>query len=373
MNIREEAIELMHSELSNFSFSQERKEKMENKRKEFKEYFNEDKLKKLQKEDYFAGLGKKKGCLAYELEWGTKELGSIKGGSKYKYGYEADFDKIKTLLNELISFQNKYEDFYSEDGQLSEKLQNICKQAKKINGFKTGRTVLPKLLSIYYPNVFLPVFNDADYFLSEILDNYVPDKTGLELYLENNCWLLKAKNELDKISEEEINTFSGYKYMVFLYHCFPKEKRETNISSKKRLDDVFEEQEFEALEVQHYQTLIHRNFTKLFPNLEYFEEEIQKPKSGQYDTQTIGIMDFLTIEKETKDFVVIELKRKASDKTVGQLARYMGWVKDELCTNEQNVKGIIIAEKGDNYLDFALKVFSNVQFKKLELNLKIID
>ena len=136
---------------------------------------------------------------------------------------------------------------------------------------------------------------------------------------------------------------------------------------------MVEEPEFEALEVQHYQTLIHRNFAKLFPDLEYFEEETQKPKNGQYDTQSVGIMDFLAVEKRSRDFVVIELKRRASDKTVGQLARYMGWVKDELCINEQNVKGIIIAEKGDNYLDFALRVFPKVQFKKLELDLKIID
>lgn len=42
-------------------------------------------------------------------------------------------------------------------------------------------------------------------------------------------------------------------------------------------------------------------------------------------------MDFLAVERETGDFYVIELKRRASDKTIGQLARYMGWVQDELC------------------------------------------
>jgi len=41
-------------------------------------------------------------------------------------------------------------------------------------------------------------------------------------------------------------------------------------------------------------------------------------------------MDFLAVERETGDFYFIELKRRASNKTIVQLARYMGWVQDEL-------------------------------------------
>ena len=85
-------------------------------------------------------------------------------------------------------------------------------------------------------------------------------------------------------------------------------------------------------------------------DLIYEEGEL---KSKQYKTG-IGIIDILAIDKKTKSYVVIELKRnQTSDDTVGQLMRYMGWVKRHL--KDDNVKGIIIAGKYDKKLDYALE------------------
>ena len=48
--------------------------------------------------------------------------------------------------------------------------------------------------------------------------------------------------------------------------------------------------------------------------------------SQQYKTD-IGSIDILAKDKESKSFVVIELKKnQTSDDTIGQLARYMGWI-----------------------------------------------
>lgn len=99
-----------------------------------------------------------------------------------------------------------------------------------------------------------------------------------------------------------------------MYHVFPKEKASLEAVAPE-LENV-EEQHFEALEVQHYQSLLHRNFNKLFPTLKYFDEEEQIPKNGQYDTQTVGIMDMLCVD-DKGNFVVIEIKRQATDKTIG--------------------------------------------------------
>ena len=53
-------------------------------------------------------------------------------------------------------------------------------------------------------------------------------------------------------------------------------------------------------------------------------------KSQQYRTD-IGPIDILAREKNTNNYVVIELKRnQTSDSTVGQIARYMGWVEEHL-------------------------------------------
>jgi len=91
--------------------------------------------------------------------------------------------------------------------------------------------------------------------------------------------------------------------------------------------------------------------------------------SQQYRTD-IGAIDILARDKEgTKDYVVIELKKnQTSDDTVGQLARYMGWIKEN---KGGNVKGVIIAGKYDRKLDFALKVLQNIEVFLYQVDFKL--
>lgn len=360
--INEEAIEQLISRLDNFVWSEKDSQECEVVRQQFLETYNKDRIDNLTKEDYFAGLGRKKGCMAYDLEWGTRILGSIKGGSKFKYGYETDFPKIKSLIQKISSIDSK--NVYQPDGTFSKDLIQIAKLSKEINGFKTGRTVIPKLLSIYYPDIFLPIFNDQDHFLSKLLLSGVDtENTGLDLYLEYNFKLLKVKEKLEEVTSR---TFKNIEFASLLYQTFPKELIEAESEPKT----ITEEQQFEALEVQHYQSLLHRNFHCLFPKLKYFDEVEQIPKNGQYDTQTVGIMDILAVD-EKGNFVVIEFKRQATDKTIGQILRYMGWTQEELCKDGQKVSGIIVAERKDIQLEFALKVIPNVKFMKLGLSITL--
>jgi len=66
----------------------------------------------------------------------------------------------------------------------------------------------------------------------------------------------------------------------------------------------------------------------------------------QYQTDT-GPLDILAISKDKKTLLVVELKKGAtSDKVVGQILRYMGYVQDVLANSDQTVKGAIIALEG---------------------------
>lgn len=366
MVISEESLEQLMQKLDSFVWTEKNNLEVNMLRDDFRKFYNTEKINNLSKEDYFAGLGKKHGCLAYDLEWGTRKLGSIKGGSKYKYGYESDFEKIKSLLQKLVSID--YPNSYNSDGSLSEEIKSIVALSQEINGFKTGRTVLPKMLSIYYPEVFLPIFNDQDHFLQEFLPNdNSSENAGLELYLGNNYKLVKIKEKLEDLTNRK---FDSFEFMSLLYHAFPKQ----NDTLKKEIseNEPIEEKYFEALEVQHYQTLLHRNFNQLFPTLKYFDEEEQIPKNGQYDTQTVGIMDILCVDNKG-NFVVIEIKRQGTDRTIGQILRYMGWTKEELCKDGQKVYGIIVAERKDIYLEFALKMIANVKFMKLGLSISLVE
>ncbi|NOU18854.1 MAG: DUF91 domain-containing protein [Bacteroidales bacterium] len=363
--INEESIEKIIQKLDSFVWTDKDKEERNNLIQQFQATYNKDRIENLTKEDYFAGLGRKKGCIAYDLEWGTRILGSIKGGSKYKYGYESDFFKIKSLIQRVTFIDGK--NAYQPDGLFSKGLEEIAKLSKEINGFKTGRTVLPKLLSIYYPDTFLPIFNDQDHFLAILLTGGIDtENTGLKLYLEYNFKLIKVKERLEEIANR---IFDNFEFYHLLYQTFPKEHKEPN-EVATTVKELVEEQKFEALEVQHYQSLLHRNFNRLFPKLKYFDDEEQIPKNGQYDTQTVGIMDILAVD-DKGNFIIIEIKRQATDKTIGQILRYMGWTQEELCKDGQKVSGLIVAERKDTHLEFALKVIPIVKFMKLGLTITL--
>jgi len=338
-------------------------------REKFVKEFDNNRIISMKQEDYFLGHGKKQGCMSYELEWGTVNLGSIKGGSKYKYGYESDFVKIMNVIKKIVSLKSIKS--YASNGTLTPELLEIVNLSKDINGFKTGRTVLPKLLSLYYPKIFMSIFNDQDFFLSKLVSNIIEtEKVGLELYLEINFILLQFKLKLEE--RLLIKNLDNYIFSDMLYNAFPDRKQTQNNNVSNISNNQNEIQQFEALEVQHYQTLLHRNFRILFPYLKYFDEEEQAKRNGQYDTQTVGILDILAIDNND-NFVVIEIKRKASDQTIGQIMRYMGWVQEELCQHDQSVSGIIIAEKKDTYLDFALKKAPFIKFIRMDLNISLIE
>jgi len=63
----------------------------------------------------------------------------------------------------------------------------------------------------------------------------------------------------------------------------------------------------------------------------------------------------LAVDNRTNDFVVIELKRgQTSDETVGQVLRYIGWVKANRAEQDQNVRGVIICKEIDDALRYAV-------------------
>jgi RecB family endonuclease NucS len=75
-----------------------------------------------------------------------------------------------------------------------------------------------------------------------------------------------------------------------------------------------------------------------------------------------------------RDFVVIETKKgKESDKVVGQIQRYMGWINRNLAKNGKSVRGIIIVNEFDEWLDYAVSVNDNVQLKYYEVKFVVRD
>jgi restriction system protein len=91
----------------------------------------------------------------------------------------------------------------------------------------------------------------------------------------------------------------------------------------------------------------------------------------QYETDT-GRIDVLAISKDRREILVVELKKgRVSDTVVGQIQRYMGYVKEELAEEGQAVKGVIIALEDDIRLRRALSVAPNIEFYRYKVRFEL--
>mgnify|MGYP001573065982 CR=1 FL=1 len=93
----------------------------------------------------------------------------------------------------------------------------------------------------------------------------------------------------------------------------------------------------------------------------------------QYYTDDAGYIDILA-KDESGNFVVIELKKgRKNDEVIGQVLRYVGWVRKNLAKNEQ-VRGLVIVREKDIKLEYALKEISDkVQVKRYSVTFKLQD
>lgn len=95
-------------------------------------------------------------------------------------------------------------------------------------------------------------------------------------------------------------------------------------------------------------------------------------KTGELYNTPIGQIDILYCNEKTGDFLVIELKRtsETSDDAVGQIARYIGWVQENLA-RQSNVQGIIIAQSASEELKYAVKAMKDCTFATYEVEFNI--
>jgi len=92
-------------------------------------------------------------------------------------------------------------------------------------------------------------------------------------------------------------------------------------------------------------------------------------RGKEYPT-AVGPIDILTVD-ENGDFYIFETKlSKGMDRALGQLLRYMGWIKVNLA-KDKNVYGIIVANKMDEKIKYAVEVTPNVSLCEYEMKFDI--
>jgi len=87
-----------------------------------------------------------------------------------------------------------------------------------------------------------------------------------------------------------------------------------------------------------------------------------------------GYIDILA--KDSKgNFIIFELKKgRKNDEVIGQILRYIGWVRKNLVTKGENVRGIIVVGKENKRLELALsEVKGKVSAKIYKITFKLED
>jgi restriction system protein len=127
-----------------------------------------------------------------------------------------------------------------------------------------------------------------------------------------------------------------------------------------------------ALE-KHLQAFLVSNWDKTLLAKEYkIVQEGGENIGVEYDTDN-GRIDILAIRKDGTELLVIELKRgRASDRVVGQILNYMGYISSQVAEEKQSVRGCIIALEDDQKIKNAIAMVPSVDFYRYEMDFKLL-
>ncbi|MFZ2656632.1 MAG: endonuclease NucS domain-containing protein [Victivallales bacterium] len=111
-----------------------------------------------------------------------------------------------------------------------------------------------------------------------------------------------------------------------------------------------------------------KNLHMIEPGLKLYEEDdisgLEYNAGGRY-------IDILAVDS-SNNYVVIELKvSRGYDRVVGQILRYVNWVKGNLADSKQKVRGIIIGRKITEDLVLASKNLNEISLFEYELSIKL--
>jgi restriction system protein len=137
-------------------------------------------------------------------------------------------------------------------------------------------------------------------------------------------------------------------------------------------DPVIEDPVAFAME-KHLEDFLVKNWaqTELAQAYKIYEEDGELV--GQQYSTDAGPIDILAVSRDGQRLLVVELKRgRASDVVVGQILRYMGYVKEQIAEPNQIVEGAIIALDDDQKVRWALLAVPGITFYRYQMTFKLI-
>jgi len=213
----------------------------------------------------------------------------------------------------------------------------------------------------------------GSYYVGEVISDYsyapntnLPHRRSVKwfpIFIERTAMTQEFKNSSGSIGT--ISTITQYAEEI--ERLLGNVRPPTIVSNDVTVEDP---SEF-ALE-KHLEDFLVKNWkqTELGKEFDIFEED--GILLGQQYPSDTGPIDILAVSKDKKTLLVVELKKgRASDNVVGQIQRYMGYVKEELAESNQEVRGIIIALEDDLRIKRALSVTTNIEFYRYQVSFKL--
>jgi len=279
----------------------------------------------------------------------------------------ANFDINQDLKNRLPddwrNFNKEFIPYWMEQHPTKTKIAAglACGMLWTISkGIKNGDLILS-------PN------GQGSYLIGEVLDSYSYHPNTNLPHRRTVKWLDVTIDRADMSQELQYSTGSTgtvsniSKYANEIEKLIGGFKINTIVSTDTTIEDptVF------ALEKYLEEFLVTNwNSTELGKQYDIYQEDGEKV--GQQYQKDTGNIDILAISKDKKEILVVELKKgRASDNVVGQIQRYMGYVKEELAEDNQIVKGVIIALEDDLRIRRALSVTTNIEFYRYQVSFKL--
>lgn len=133
-------------------------------------------------------------------------------------------------------------------------------------------------------------------------------------------------------------------------------------------EEVVEEEWLSPLRETALRKILARNLSMLEPGLKPFDKD---EGAEEISVGAAGRIDLLCKDRDG-NLVVVELKRDtSSDRVIGQLLRYMGYVKENKLPKGKSVRGMIVAHEADEHLRLALQAIPNVEMKLYDVSISI--
>ena len=277
--------------------------------------------------------------------------------------FNLNVDLSKFLNSDWLTFKKKFKPYYKS---LNPDKSNVA------IGLHSG-SVYTVCASLSIGDIILCPDGNGIYHVGKIASDYYYTKGQILPHRRKVNWYSKTISRVDMSKSLQGSTGSG------LTHCDLKDYTEeieqliggknlpSLVSTDKTIEDITEF----ALE-KHLEDFLVKNWKNTSLGKQYDIYELEGEIVGQQFPSDTGPLDILAISKDRNTFLVVELKKgRVSDNVVGQIQRYMGYVKEDLAEPHQEVKGVIIGSEDDLKIRRALSVTTNIEFYKYKVNFKL--